>query len=125
MLSLLTDEQISYVVAEQVRQRRADIPMESVRSWQGGAFEGADDAALLRAAHQVNLTLITYDRRTIPPLLLAWGASGETHAGVVFVDNATIAHNDIGGLVRAIIARWDEAKDWDWTNRVDFLRTAP
>ncbi len=71
------------------------------------------------------LTLITYDRKTIPPVLVALGAAGKDHAGVIFVDNFTIAHHDVGGLVRAIIARWDETYDWDWPNRIDFLRAVP
>jgi hypothetical protein len=125
MLSLLTEERISFVVAEQVRQRRPEIRIESVRGWQGGAFEGVPDEVLRLAAREAGLTLITYDQKTIPPLLLAWGTLGQDHAGVLFTDNFTIAQSDIGGLVRALIARWDETKDWDWTNRIDYLHPAP
>ena len=32
------------------------------------------------------LTLVTYDRRTIPPLLKDWAEEGRPHAGVIFVD---------------------------------------
>ena len=32
------------------------------------------------------LTLVTYDRRTIPPLLKTWAEEERTHGGVVFVD---------------------------------------
>ena len=31
-------------------------------------------------------SLVTYDRRTIPPLLKTWAESGLHHGGVVFVD---------------------------------------
>jgi hypothetical protein len=94
MLSLLTDEQISYVVAEQVKAKRPDIAIVSMRIWQGGAFEGVDDEPMLLAAHQSGLTLISYDQKTIPPILLNWGAIGQNHAGVIFVDNFTIAQGD-------------------------------
>ena len=124
MLSLLSDEQISYVVAAQVRDKRPDILIQSLRSWRGGAFEGVTDEVLLFSAKQAGLTLITYDQKTIPPVLLAWGATGQDHAGVIFVDNFRIAQNNLAGLVRAIIARWDETKDWDWLNRIDYLRPA-
>jgi hypothetical protein len=124
MLSLLTDEQISFAVAEQVKVKHPEIQIQSMRTWQGGAFEGVADEVMLRAAHQAGLTLITYDQKTIPPVLLAWGSTGVDHAGVIFVDNFTISQSDLGGLVRAILARWDETKDWDWINRIDYLRPA-
>lgn len=122
MLRLLTDEQISYVVAEQVRARRPEIVIESLRAWQGGAFEGVDDAVLLEAAARSGWTLVTYDQKTIPPVLVEWGATGRRHGGVIFSDNFTIAQSDIGALVRALIAQWDRTNEWDWSDRVDYLR---
>ncbi len=134
MLSLLTDEQISPAVARQVRALRPDVPIESLRDWQGGAFEGVADDLLLLAARDAGLTLITYDQKTIPPVLLEWGGYGQgqghgqgykEHAGVIFVDNFTISQAniaDIGGLVSAIIGHWDRTRDWDWTSRIDYLR---
>ena len=122
MLRLLTDEQISYVVAEQIRANRPDIVIESLRAWQGGAFEGVDDAVLLEAAARAGWTLVTYDQKTIPPILIEWGATRRHHGGVIFSDNFTIAQSDIGALVRALIAQWDRTNEWDWTDRVDYLR---
>jgi hypothetical protein len=65
--------------------------------------------------------LVTYDRKTIPPILVEWGASGISHGGVLFVDNRTIASNDFGRLVRTLIYYWDQEHENDWTNRVGFL----
>ena len=67
-LALLTDEQISYVVAEQVQAKRPDISITSVRAWRGGTFQGKTDESLLRAAAEEGLTLVTYDQKTIPPV---------------------------------------------------------
>ena len=121
-LAFLTDEQISYVVAEQVQGKRPEIPIMSVRNWRGGAFQGKADTSLLRAAAKEGLTLMTYDQRTIPPVLTEWGAVGEEHTGVLFVDGLTIPQSDIGGLVRALIAHWDLTHDWEWKNAISFLR---
>jgi hypothetical protein len=121
-LLLLTDEQISYVVAEQVKARRPDIAITSVRAWHGGAFTGKTDASLLRAAAEEGLTLVTYDQKTIPPVLTEWGFLGQEHAGVVFVDELSIAQSDIGGLVLALIAFWDQTWEWEWKNVISFLR---
>jgi hypothetical protein len=66
--------------------------------------------------------LVTYDRRTIPPLLKTWAEAGQHHGGVIFVDEKTISPSDIGGQVLALTALAREAAAWDWTNRVCFLR---
>jgi hypothetical protein len=48
------------------------------------------------------LTLFTYDRRTIPPLLKGWTEEDRPHAGVIFGDEKTTFPADIGGLVKAL-----------------------
>ena len=65
---------------------------------------------------------MTYDRRTIPRLLLRWAELQETHAGVVFVDERTIAPNDLPELARSLILLWDDHRNLDWSNRLGFLR---
>jgi hypothetical protein len=83
---------------------------------------GQDDATCLRHAATHRWTLVTYDRRTIPPLLKTWAEAGQHHGGVIFVDEKTISPSDIGGQVLALTALAREAAAWDWTNRVCFLR---
>ena len=68
------------------------------------------------------LTLVTYDRRTIPPLLKTWAESGRRHGGVIFVDEKSIAPADVGGLVQALHRLCKASSRWDWTDRVSFLR---
>jgi hypothetical protein len=79
---------------------------------------------LLRAAAEDGLTLVTYDQKSIPPLLTEWGTIGQEHAGVLFVDDKTIREGDIVGMVNALIDAWDRTLDWEWKNTVDFLRSA-
>ena len=121
MLALLLDEQISPVVAEQLLARQPGIPIWSVHRWRQATLVGASDAALLGAAHEEGLTLVTYDLKTIPPLLVEWGAAGVEHAGVVFVDQRTIRSGDFGRLVRALAALWQRERRHDWRNRIVFL----
>jgi hypothetical protein len=96
--------------------------VRSMAEWEAASFLGQDDAACLRAAAHQGLTLVTYDRRTIPPLLKAWAEQGRSHAGVIFVDEKTLSPADIGGLVRSLAALIKEARTWDWTGRVCFLQ---
>jgi hypothetical protein len=123
-LLLLLDEHIAPTVAEQVHVRRVDIPIESVHDWRNGDFVGQDDEALLIAAFEDGMTLVTYDQKTIPPLLVEFAASGRSHGGIVFVDHRTIPTNDFGGLVVSLIAFWDRTHEWDWTDRIAFLDRA-
>ncbi len=83
---------------------------------------GQSDDRVLRAAAEDGLTLVTYDLRTIPPLLAEWAAAGQAHAGVVFVDQRSIRTSDVGGPVRAMAQFWDRERERDWQNRIVFLR---
>jgi hypothetical protein len=92
--------------------------------WESGNFLGKEDSVCLLEAAKRRLTLVTYDRRTIPPLLKLWAEEERLHGGVIFVDEKTISPVDIGGLVRALISLAGEAGGMDWTNQVYFLRSA-
>jgi hypothetical protein len=122
MLKLLLDEHISPGIAASLRRRDRKIVVFSMAEWEDGNFLGQEDAACLRQAAVQKLTLVTYDRRTIPPLLKDWAEAGRQHAGVIFVDEKTISQADIGGLVQSLGVLLKEARDWDWTDRVCFLQ---
>jgi len=120
-LRFLLDENISQVVADQVRRSGPEIVIESVHTWQEGTLEGQTDKALLMAAHDEHLTLVTYDLKTIPDLLIELYSEGRSHAGIVFVDNATIPNHDFGTLTRSLLSLWDRFHQLAWTDRVVFL----
>jgi len=122
MLTLLLDEHISPEVASGLRLRGRAIVVHAMVKWEGGNFMGREDSDCLREAAAQGLTLVTYDRRTIPPLLKAWAEEDRSHGGVIFVDEKTISPADIGGLVWALTKLQKETGKWDWTNRVVFLR---
>ena len=121
MLKLLLDEHISPDVAEGLGRRNRAMVVRYIAEWEEGDFLGQQDSACLQEAARQGLTLVTYDRRTIPPLLKAWAEEERNHGGVIFVDEKTISPADIGGLVRALIKLSRETGSWDWTNRVCFL----
>ena len=90
--------------------------------WENGQFLGQDDSACLEHAARFGLTLVTYDRRTIPPLLKAWAEEQRDHGGVIFIDEKTISPADIGGQVRALANLARETAKWNWTNRICYLQ---
>jgi len=122
MLKLLLDEHISRAVADGLRRRNRLLVVSCLAEWEKGEFLGQQDSACLKRAAARGLTFVTYDRRTIPPLLKAWGEEGRKHGGVIFVDEKTISPSDAGGLVRALNDLSKKTARWDWTNRVCFLR---
>jgi hypothetical protein len=122
MLKLLIDEHISPDVALGLRRRNRTLEIHYLVEWESGRFLGQDDSACLREAAAQDLTLVTYDRRPIPPLLKMWAEEDRTHGGVIFIDEKTISPADIGGLVRALSRLAAETAKWNWTNLIYFLR---
>ena len=122
MLKLLLDEHISREVAVGLRRQRRSIVVHCISEWEKGEFLGLGDPVFLAEAAAQQLTLVTYDRRTIPPLLKTWAEEGRRHGGVVFVDEKSVPPNEIGSLVRVMLSLFEETSGWDWTDRVCFLR---
>lgn len=122
MLKLLLDEHISRAVAEGLRRRHRQLVVFCMAEWGDGEFLGQSDSACLKQAAAQGLTLVTYDRRTIPPLLKAWAEEEQTHGGVIFVDEKTISPSDTGGLVDSLSDLSRMTAKWNWTDRICFLR---
>src|SRR4051812_19804377 len=116
MLRFLPDEHISPDVAEGMRRKARRIDVLSFAEWQNGALLNATDEVILEEAARNGLALVTYDRRTTPPVLKRWAEQGKEHGGVIFVDRETIPSSDIGGLIAGLHTLWRETADWDWTN---------
>ena len=76
MLKLLLDEHISLNVANGLHRRNRAIEVRYMVEWEDGYFLGQQDSPCLQEAAVQGLTLVTYDRRTIPPLLKTWAEEG-------------------------------------------------
>lgn len=122
MVKLLLDEHISPAVAEGLRRRNRALAVVCMAAWEDGEFLGQQDFVCLQEAARQGLTLVTYDRRTIPLLLKVWAEEGRKHGGVIFVDEKTISAADTGGLVRALSELAGSTTRWDWSERICSLR---
>ena len=122
MLHFLTDEHISPAVADQAKRKYPGIKITALHFWRDGQFLGAQDSVLIPEAVRDGLTLVTYDPRTIRPLLKAWIEQGVDHSGIVFVDEKTIPPQDLGGLVEALGYLFKYEYRAEWKNRILFLR---
>jgi len=121
MLQFLLDEHISPAVARGIVARCEAIRVLAFRHWRAGSFLGTQDRYFLPEAFKEGLTLVSYDQRTIRPLLKEWAEQGVDHAGVVFVDAKTIVPQDVGGLIEALYCLWQSEREANWTNRIVFL----
>lgn len=122
MLSFLLDEQISPEIVKQINSKHPEILIFSIHSWHNGNFMGVPDEAILQAARLEQLTLISYDQKTIPPILVEWGQKNINHAGVIFIDYRSISPSNFGGLVKAIVWLWETQNSNSWHNRVVYLQ---
>ena len=121
MPQLLLDEHVSPEVAAGLRQRTS-ITVFCLAQWESGRLLGQPDDLLLETAARQQLTLVTYDRRTIPPLLKMWAEAGWHHGGVIFVDEKNIPPADIGGLIRSLEKLCQATASWEWVDQICFLR---
>ena len=125
MLHFLTDEQVSPTVARELPKHTPGVRITALKDWRKGAFMGTDDRLILKEAAKDGLTLVSYDQRTIRPLLKEWVEVAVQHGGVVFVDHKSIRPDDFGGLVRALSALWKSERKADWNGRLVFLKSQP
>ena len=119
-LRLMLDENISYVVSEQIRQKNATVSIESVHTWRDGAYMGAPDDDLIAALHMEGWLLVTYDTQILAEQPFLFDGS-LPFRGILFVDERTIVPNDFGSLVRALLAFWETHQAESWEGRMGFL----
>ncbi len=118
-MKLLTDSHIPAAVAKQLRRRGIDAL--ALPEWMDGSLRNAPDELVLSSAHLEKRVLITYDCRTIPPLLKTLAETGQHHGGVILIDERTLRFNNVGGLVSALLLVCSEEESDDWEDRVAFL----
>lgn len=121
-MKLLLESHIPPAVARELAQCCHGLFVVHLRDWKQGCFLNAPDADLLAGASNDGLTLATYDLKTIPLLLRRLAEEDTHHAGVIPIDDATVASSDIGGLVDALAALWRAYGKENWQDRCQFLR---
>ena len=121
-MKLLLDSHIPAAVARQLARRCPGLVAVHLRDWKQGHFLLAPDPELLAEAAREGLILATYDLKPIPPLLRRLAEEGEHHAGVVLIDDATIASSNVGAIVAAVNALWRVHGNENWTDRCQFLQ---
>jgi hypothetical protein len=99
---------------------RHGVDATALRAFDGGRLLGAADEDILAAATRDGRALVTFDLRTIPPLLKRWAETGERHAGVILVSASAMRPNDVRRVVRSL-RRLADAADGGLEDQVLFL----
>lgn len=120
-MRLLLDAHVSPAVARALQLDGIDAV--ALRDWLDGAFRAAADDDLLAAALEDGRVLVSFDCRTLPPLLRELAETGQHHAGVILVDERTLRPNDIGELQRALRRLIECSGAADWQDVAVFLRS--
>lgn len=81
-----------------------------------------DDGIILESAFRERTSLAAIDQSTIRPVLKERGEQGRSHGGVFFIDDKSIASNDDGGLVAALLELWNRMHDKYFTEVALFLK---
>ena len=121
-MRLLVETHVAEALVRGLQQHGLDAV--ALQDWHGGAFRTATDEEILAAAYQERRIIVTFDCRTIPPLLKEWAETGRHHGGVIFINSKSFAPDDIGGLQRALLRVRDLAGDQDWEDQAIFLLPA-
>jgi hypothetical protein len=124
MIKLLLDEHISPRVAQGLRTKNPKLVVHGMGEWDGGVMLGQEDEVILRKAAVGGFTLVTFDLKTILPLIRKWAEEERPHAGVILIDERTIFQGDIGELIRSLTSFVARHGRDEWRDRVRFLERA-
>lgn len=111
----LADEDFDEDVVRGVKRKRPDI--EFLTAAEAGTLR-LEDSAVLRRARELDLILITHDRRTMPRHfgdLLTELREGETSPGMFMVTQGV---HPLGEIIDSIVEVYDLSRHDEWRNQV-------
>jgi hypothetical protein len=117
---LVADAHMSRRFVEGCLRLKGDFPIVHLADWMQGKYLGAKDPVLLPLLRENGLIIVGLDRRTMAMHAGQLTREGSGHAGVILF-RRMISQMDYGKQSRLIVDLWENAKDWDWTDRIEYL----
>lgn len=102
------------------RQIDASFPIIHISDWENGAYLSVKDPALLMTLRDQKMILVGFDRASIPLHAGTLTREGVGHAGVILFRRA-VGTTAYGKQARLLVNLWNEGKDWDWADRIEYL----
>jgi len=120
VIRLLADANLSRKFVRACLRLNKKFPLAHLTDWMDGRHRISEDPVLLAVLREQGLILVSFDRRT-----LAWHAgeltrAGTGHAGVILF-RRSVSPTDYGKQSRLLVEFWREAKEWEWSDRIEYL----
>ena len=120
MTRLLADAHMSRRFVAACLRLERHFPILHIADWMDGRHRGSKDPVLLPVLREHRLVIVGFDRRTMAMHAGQLTREGSGHAGVILF-RRMISQMDYGKQSRLLVEFWREAKDWDWTDRIEYL----
>ena len=120
MTRLLADAHMSRRFVAACLRLERHFPILHIADWMDGRHRGSKDPVLLPVLREQGLVIVGFDRRTMAMHAGQLTREGSGHAGVILF-RRMISQMDYGKQSRLLVEFWREAKDWDWTDRIEYL----
>ena len=123
MIRLVADANLSRRFVEACRRLDKDLPIVHLADWMGGKHRISKDPVLLEVLRGQGMILVTFDRQTMAMHAGQLTRSGGGHGGVILF-RRSVSQMDYGKQSRLVVEFWKEGRDWDWSDRVEYLPRA-
>ena len=117
---LLADENTSHRLFSACLRLSANFPLVHIADWENGAYLSVKDPALLLTLREHGMILVSFDRASMPLRAGTLTREGVGHAGVVLF-RRSVGATAYGKQARLLVSLWNEAKHWDWADRIEYL----
>ena len=120
MSRLLADAHLSRRFVEACLRLQPRFPIIHLADWLGGRHAISKDPVLLPVLREHGLIIVGFDRRTMAMHAGRLTREGAGHAGVILF-RRIVSQMDYGKQSRLLVGFWNEAKAWDWSDRIEYL----
>jgi hypothetical protein len=120
VIRLVSDANLSRRFVAACLRLDKQLPIVHLADWIGGKHRISKDPVLLDVFRQHSLILITFDRRTMAMHAEQLTRNGSGHAGVILF-RRSVSQMDYGTQSRLVVELWKKARDWDWSDRIEYL----
>jgi hypothetical protein len=123
VIRLVADANLSRHFVEACLRLDKEFPVIHIADWMSGKHRISKDPVLLQVLREYGLILITFDRRTMAMHAGELTRGGAGHAGVILF-RRSVSQMDYGKQSRLVVEFWKETRDWDWSDRIEYLPRA-
>jgi hypothetical protein len=117
---LLADENTSHRLVGACQRLELDFPLIHIADWDQGAYLSVKDPALLMVLREHEMILVGFDRASLALHAGTLTREGVGHAGVILF-RRSVSGVAYGKQARLFVELWADGKDWDWSDRIEYL----